>query len=86
MAEHNPVGDASPKGLERPSPTGFSFLFWRVEMNEKVLGALVRHVLTIAAGALVSKGILESSTVEPLVGGLMAVIGVGWSVFQKVKA
>jgi hypothetical protein len=55
-------------------------------MNEKVLGALVRHILTIAAGALVSKGVLESSTVEPLVGGLMAVIGVGWSVFQKVKA
>lgn len=55
-------------------------------MNEKVLGALTRHVLTIAAGALVSKGLLESSAVEPLVGGLMAVVAVGWSVFQKVKA
>lgn len=55
-------------------------------MNEKILGSLVRHVLTLAAGALVSKGLIESSAVEPVVGGAMAVVGVAWSVFQKVKA
>ncbi len=55
-------------------------------MNEKILGSLVRHVLTLAAGALVGKGLIESSAVEPVVGGAMAVVGVAWSVFQKIKA
>ena len=55
-------------------------------MNEKIMGAMLRHVLTLGAGALVSKGLIESAAAEQVVGALMAIVGVGWSVYQKLKA
>jgi len=47
-------------------------------MNEKTSG-IIRHVLTIAAGVLIQRGMLDESSAEAIVGGLIAMIGVAWS-------
>ena len=54
-------------------------------MNEQLSG-IVRHVLTAAGGALVAKGYADEATVQALVGGLIALIGVIWSVVSKKKS
>lgn len=49
--------------------------------KEQVLG-LIRHILTTAGGALlVSPGILTDEVWVAIVGGVMAVAGVVWSMF-----
>ena len=50
-------------------------------MNE-ILG-LLRHALTTGGGYLVANGMIGSSDMETLVGGLMAVLGVCWSLYDK---
>lgn len=51
-------------------------------MKTVYLGVL-RHLLTIAAGALASKGIIDAAAAETLIGAVLAVVGVAWSVYEK---
>ncbi len=44
---------------------------------------ILRHLLTIAGGYLVHKGVLSSEDLSTAIGGLLALLGVGWSVFAK---
>jgi len=44
---------------------------------------IVRHLLTIGAGALMARGIIDAAEAEVLVGAILAVVGVGFSVAQK---
>lgn len=53
--------------------------------TDAVMG-LVRHLLTTGGGFLAAKGIVASSQVEPLVGAVLVLIGVAWSVINKKKA
>ena len=52
--------------------------------NPAVLG-VVRHLLTIAAGALTSKGVINPDETEILVGATLGILGVIWSIFDKKK-
>jgi hypothetical protein len=54
--------------------------------SRAVYGAFARHILTTLGGVLVSKGLIESSMVEPLVGALLVIGGVVWSIIQKRAA
>lgn len=56
-------------------------------MNQETLG-LIRHLLTSAGGALVTKGIISDSGLSDAAGALAILIGVIWSVLHKqsVKA
>jgi len=54
-------------------------------MSQQIAG-IVRHVLTFGAGFLVSSGVLDPTQVETIVGGLVAVVGVVWSIVAKKKA
>lgn len=53
-------------------------------MNAIVLG-FIRHALTAAGGALVAKGYLTTPDVEAVVGAVLGLIGVGLSVYDKLK-
>lgn len=53
--------------------------------QEQVLG-IVRHLLTTVGGIIVSKGITDEGTMTTIVGGLVAVIGVVWSVWSNKKS
>ena len=44
---------------------------------------MARHALTVAAGALVAKGVVDAGTAEAVVGGLLALVGFGWSALEK---
>jgi hypothetical protein len=58
-------------------------MFSQVSFNI-VVGLLVRGVLLMAAGWLVSKGILPQGSVEEWVGAaVLAVCGLGWSYYAK---
>jgi hypothetical protein len=56
-------------------------------MNKDKLLGIVRHGLTIGAGYLVGKHAKDSGiNVEEVVGAVMTLVGVVWSVVSKPKA
>ncbi len=57
----------------------------KMEVKEIVFG-LVRHVLTAAGVYFVNEGQLEMTQAETLVGAVMTIAGVAWSIWQKKKA
>ena len=52
-------------------------------MQKSAILALIRQVLTIIGTALVAKGYVEPSDVEPLIGAVLTVGSVIWSVADK---
>jgi hypothetical protein len=50
--------------------------------REQVLG-IVRHVLTFAGGIVVAKGLVDESTVNEIIGGVITLTGTIWSVVAK---
>lgn len=55
-------------------------------MNQDQIMGILRHTLTIAGGFFVAKGLVDEGTLTEIVGGLMALIGTGWSWYAKVPA
>ena len=45
--------------------------------------ALIRQILTVAGTALVAKGLVEASNVEPMIGAPLTIGSVIWSVTDK---
>jgi len=52
--------------------------------KEKVLG-LVRHGLTFIGGIVLSKGLIEESTLAEIIGSISTLIGAIWSISSKTK-
>ena len=52
-------------------------------MDKQTWLGVVRHVLTTFGGFLASKGLLGESEVEVAAGGLVALVGVIWSILEK---
>jgi hypothetical protein len=52
-------------------------------MLKPTILALIRQILTAAGTALVAKGYVEASEVEPLIGALLTIGSVAWSVADK---
>ena len=50
------------------------------------LASLVRHILTAAGGFLVAKGLASADQLAELVGAVVSIAGVGWSIFNNKKA
>ena len=55
-------------------------------MNATIIQALVRHILTALAGGFAVKYGIDGGTVDAIVSGASALVGVGWSVYDKRKA
>lgn len=53
-------------------------------MQDYILG-IVRHLLTSAAGGLIAHGYLTTDQSQQIIGGLIAIIGVAWSLYQKYE-
>ena len=53
--------------------------------QEQVLGIL-RHLLTTAGGVIVSKGVTDEATMTTIIGGIVAVAGIIWSVYSNKKS
>jgi hypothetical protein len=52
-------------------------------MLKPALFALIRQVLTVVGTVLVAKGYLSASEVEPVMGALLTIGSVVWSVADK---
>jgi hypothetical protein len=52
--------------------------------KEQILG-IIRHVLTFTGGFLVVKGYFDSTLLNELIGGVIALTGTVWSVIDKNK-
>ena len=52
-------------------------------MLKPAILALIRQILTVAGTALVAKGDVEATQVEPLIGALLTIGSVVWSVADK---
>lgn len=54
-------------------------------MKPEILG-FIRHALTTFGGSAVTAGYLGQDELTALVGGLVTLVGVVWSLFDKKKA
>ena len=54
--------------------------------KDTILNGIVRHVLTAAGGALVTKGMLAQNELEMAVGSIITLAGIVWSAIAKRKA
>ena len=70
----------SMKPGELPPPMKFEL---ENTMLKPAILALIRQVLTVAGTALVAKGLVQASDVEPLIGALLTIGSVFWSVADK---
>ncbi len=52
-------------------------------MLKSAILALIRQVLTVAGTALVAKGYVEASDIEPVIGALLTIGSVAWSIADK---
>lgn len=52
-------------------------------MSKPVILGILRHLLTMAGGALTAAGWLDESTVQQGIGALATLIGIAWSVAEK---
>lgn len=50
--------------------------------KEQILGIL-RHTLTFVGGILVTKGLIDETTVTEIIGGIITLTGTIWSVVAK---
>jgi len=48
--------------------------------------ALLRHLLTFIGGTLVAKGLLDTETLQEIIGALITLLSVGWMALDKTKA
>ena len=55
-------------------------------MLKPAILALIRQILTVAGTALVAKGLVQASDVEPVIGALLTIGSVVWSVADKGKS
>ena len=54
-------------------------------MNAEILFGLARHILTLVGGYYVSKGQIDQSSVDTVIGALTGIAGVAWSVKHKLS-
>ncbi len=52
-------------------------------MTPEAIGGLIRHILTVAGGALVASGGIDEPTMQGGVGAIMALLGIAWSLYSK---
>ena len=53
-------------------------------MTKEIILALVRHLLTGIGSVLMARGYVDSGTVEAVIGGVLAVVGLGLSYKDKL--
>lgn len=54
-------------------------------MGKDFILSVLRHVLTSAGAVMVAKGYVDSGTFEAIVGGVLALVGLGLSFQDKAK-
>src|SRR5687767_161392 len=66
-------------------PTTKTKLPLKLRLMSPIITGILRHLITTAGGTLVAQGTLSDSDINLVVGALMAIGGVAWSVWSKKK-
>lgn len=53
--------------------------------KEQIIG-IIRHGLTFVGGILIMKGLVDESTSQEVIGGIITLVGTVWSIIDKNKA
>lgn len=53
-------------------------------MNKEITLGIIRHVLTIVAGIFVSRGQLDPTDMQTIIGGVTGIAGIAWSIKHKI--
>lgn len=53
--------------------------------QDQILG-IVRHVLTGLGGVLIAKGVIDAGMAEQVIGAVISLAGVVWSIWAKKAA
>ena len=57
----------------------------KLPLMKSAIIALLRHLLTFIGGTLVAKGLLDTETLQEIIGALITLLSVGWMTIDKVK-
>lgn len=52
-------------------------------MNVAIITAIARHFLTAVGGAMAIQYDVDGDTLNAIIGGLSALVGVAWSIYDK---
>ena len=77
--EPRPSSHRKPEGPPKQMGTKLT------KTQDTVLNGIIRHILTAAGGALVTKGMIAQTELELVVGAVIAIAGVVWSAIAKAK-
>ena len=48
-----------------------------------MIAGIIRHVLTTLGGGLVTSGTLSGDEVNAVIGAVVTLVGIGWSLYEK---
>jgi hypothetical protein len=54
-------------------------------MKKEMILGIIRHTFTFVGGILVTKGLIDESTLQTFLGSSITTIGIIWSIIQKNK-
>lgn len=54
-------------------------------LNKDQSMGMIRHVLTLAGGWWIAKGVVDENTMTQVVGAIMTLLGFAWSLSDKKK-
>ena len=57
----------------------------KLPLMKSAVIALLRHLLTFIGGTLVAKGLLDTETLQEIIGALITLLSVGWMALDKTK-
>ena len=57
----------------------------KLPLMKSAVIALLRHLLTFIGETLVAKGLLNTETLQEIIGALITLLSVGWMALDKTK-
>ena len=58
----------------------------KLPLMKSAVIALLRHLLTFIGGTLVAKGIIDTESLQEIIGAVLTLLSVGWMSLEKYKA
>lgn len=58
---------------------------WKMKLTKEQVMGIVRHSLTFIGGFILSKGLIDESTLTEIVGAAATLAGAVWSIIDKNK-
>jgi hypothetical protein len=54
-------------------------------MVKDLITGVLRHVMTVAGGSLVTQGYFDDATLQAGIGAVLTLVGIVWSIWEKTQ-